>query len=80
MEVSVKYFGIFQECAKKKEKKIQLAKPCTAQELYQILLSDFPEKRKLPKILFAVNQEFVKPSHLLKDGDELALLPPMSGG
>lgn len=28
----------------------------------------------------AVNQEYVKPSYVLADGDEVALLPPVSGG
>lgn len=28
----------------------------------------------------AVNQEYVKPDHALRDGDEVALLPPVSGG
>jgi molybdopterin synthase catalytic subunit len=32
------------------------------------------------RILAAVNQEFVKPDAPVKDGDEVALMPPFSGG
>jgi molybdopterin synthase catalytic subunit len=32
------------------------------------------------KALLAVNQEYVVGTHRLKDGDELALIPPVSGG
>ncbi len=31
-------------------------------------------------IMVSVNQEFVKPNALVKDGDEVALMPPFSGG
>lgn len=32
------------------------------------------------KAMLAVNQEYVGPELRLKDGDELALIPPVSGG
>jgi len=31
-------------------------------------------------LLYAVNREYVEPSHALADGDEVALIPPVSGG
>jgi len=30
--------------------------------------------------LFAINQQFVKGSELLRPGDEIAIMPPVSGG
>ena len=32
------------------------------------------------KLATAVNMRYVKASHVLSDGDELALIPPVSGG
>lgn len=32
------------------------------------------------KFLFAVNTEYADTSRILKDGDELAIFPPVSGG
>ena len=32
------------------------------------------------KLLFAVNTEYVDTDHILADGDELAIFPPVSGG
>ncbi len=33
-----------------------------------------------PSLLFALNSEFAKPDAPVKDGDEVAFLPPVSGG
>ena len=34
----------------------------------------------LSVVRVAVNQEYVKPSHPLREGDEVALFPPVTGG
>jgi molybdopterin synthase sulfur carrier subunit len=34
----------------------------------------------LSVVRVAVNQEYVKPSHRVRDGDEIALFPPVTGG
>ena len=45
------------------------------------IVKKLPEIRDfLPKLAFAINREYVKPDAILRDGDELALLPPVSGG
>ena len=33
-----------------------------------------------PNLIHAVNQVVVNPEHSLKDGDEIAFFPPMTGG
>ena len=33
-----------------------------------------------PGLMYAVNREYVDRSHALRDGDEVALIPPVSGG
>ncbi len=33
-----------------------------------------------PGLLYAVNREYVRPGQALRDGDEVALIPPVSGG
>ena len=41
----------------------------------------FPQlKEALPSLAVAVNQHYAVPETVLKQGDEVALLPPVSGG
>lgn len=34
----------------------------------------------LPSLVCAVDEEYVPPEHVLRDGDHVALIPPVSGG
>ncbi|MCB9851080.1 MAG: MoaD/ThiS family protein [Phycisphaerales bacterium] len=45
------------------------------------LVERFPKLAdRLPSVRFAVNRTFVERTHQLCDGDEVALIPPVSGG
>lgn len=35
---------------------------------------------QLDRVAYAINCEYVSPDTMLKDGDELAIIPPVSGG
>ena len=42
---------------------------------------DFPELEKYrSSVLFALNSEFARPDSPVRDGDEVAFFPPVSGG
>lgn len=51
----------------------------TLSELKDLLKSDFPEIREYDWIL-AVNEEIVRNDPVLKEGDEIACMPPFAGG
>jgi molybdopterin converting factor small subunit len=51
----------------------------TVQDLHQHLATTYPAITQ-QKFRYAVNQELVDDTHPLQDGDEIALLPPFSGG
>lgn len=78
--MKVKYFAQIQEQLKLREEEISPV-PATISHLRDILMQRHPEIKILfPHLRFAVNCEFVELQHTLKDTDEVALIPPVSGG
>lgn len=55
--------------------------PITVSGLLDYIKFHYPQVTEhLAIARVAVNQEFVTPSFLLKEGDEVAIIPPVSGG
>ncbi len=80
VQVTVLFFGAARDLVGHDELRISLA-AATAGEALAELLEQFPDLRRFGRsLLFAVNQEYAQPDRELKDGDELALFPPVSGG
>jgi sulfur-carrier protein len=83
--VRVKLFAAFQEAIAESEIELSLPPLTTVAAIYDRLLSEYPKLaaklepwRSLTR--YAVNLEFAEPETLLQDGDEVALIPPVSGG
>ncbi len=47
--------------------------------VWEAVVGGDPVLRAVP-VRFAVNERYVEPTHRLRDGDELAVFPPVSGG
>jgi molybdopterin converting factor subunit 1 len=78
--VTVLFFGAARDIVAAPEMQLEL-KATTAAAALEELLEKFPELRRFGRsLLFAVNQEYAQPDREIKDGDELALFPPVSGG
>lgn len=78
--VTVLFFGAARDIVGQQEMKLEL-RATTAEASLQELLEKFPDLRRFGRsLLFAVNQEYAQPDREIKDGDELALFPPVSGG
>ncbi len=80
--ITIKLFATLKDKAGASELSIPDT-PATVSDLLQQLSREYPEISHIllrGSVLVAVNQEFAKPDALLKDGDEVALMPPVSGG
>jgi molybdopterin synthase catalytic subunit len=81
MKVDVLYFALIRERLGKSREAIDLPDGSTAADLLERLAQAYPALSGLREaVRVAVNQEFVPPGHRLSAGDEIALIPPVSGG
>ena len=81
MRVTVKLFAILRDRAGVSGLTLDLPRGVTASAATQAVAQQHPAIRDLlPRIALAVNQEYVSTDVVLNDGDELALIPPVSGG
>lgn len=81
MLVRVRFFAILKEKAGRESVELEMSPGATVSDAMTLLADSESELVAwLPKIAPAVNREYVKREHVLHDGDELALIPPVSGG
>lgn len=80
MEINLKLFGITREIVGKSEEKISLGQQITVSTFLQNMKSEYPALADLSSILVAVNNEYAEAEMVLADRDEVALIPPVSGG
>jgi molybdopterin synthase catalytic subunit len=80
MKLTVRYFGIASEITGKREQTMELAGGSRLSHLQDRIFSEYPRLADLKSaLLFAVRSEVVDDADLA-DGDEIAVLPPVSGG
>jgi molybdopterin synthase catalytic subunit len=81
MTVTVKLFAILRDRAGTAELSLTLPPGATVARAAEALAERLPAVRDfLPRVAYAVNRSYAKPDARLSDGDELALIPPVSGG
>lgn len=81
MRVHVLFFGMLKEVAGRASDTIDLAEGASVADVLKHYESEIPRlKESLSSLAVAVNQQYAGPDTKLNPGDEIALLPPVSGG
>ncbi|MBM4242283.1 MAG: molybdopterin converting factor subunit 1 [Deltaproteobacteria bacterium] len=80
MTVRVRFFASLRERLRTSETARDLPPGATVGDLLQALYRDFPDLPGSGRVSVAVNAEYVDSRHALSEGDEVALIPPVSGG
>lgn len=81
MTVRLRFFSTLRSHFRQAERLVEISRPTCAREIFTGLFDSAEAAgRFLPHTRFAVNCEYVAPETLVKGGDELAFIPPVSGG
>src|SRR6185436_4373351 len=81
VSIRVLFFGAARDVVDATQLDLSLDAPATVSSAFQSLVSRFSQLERFGRsLLFAVNQEYATPETQLKENDELAVFPPVSGG
>jgi molybdopterin synthase sulfur carrier subunit len=73
-------FGIARDIVGTGSITLQCTEPATAGTLLEQLRETYPALATLSSLVVAVNHQYADPAQALNPGDEIALIPPVSGG
>jgi len=81
VRVRLLYFAVMRDIAGTSAAEVDLPAGTRAVEVWESLRAKHRELAayRLPPMI-AVNEEYVEPDQMLRDGDELAFIPPVAGG
>jgi len=79
--LSIKLFASLRQAMRSDEIKINIDNEITVSQMKKIVFESYPNLKKLNvPFLVAVNHKFAKDSVVISTKDEVALIPPVSGG
>jgi molybdopterin converting factor subunit 1 len=84
MRVKLLCFGVLRDLLRVATEEVEIPEDSTVEDLLRILEQRTSNSRMDAKVwarlAVAVNREYSSAGTVLQDGDEVALLPPVSGG
>jgi molybdopterin synthase catalytic subunit len=81
VRINVRFFAILKDRTGESGTSLELPRDSTVATAIESVAKQFPDlARDCNRIAFAVNRSYVKSDYILTEGDELALIPPVSGG
>jgi molybdopterin synthase catalytic subunit len=81
MKIKVLFFGVTRDLTGLQEEQAEIPEGANLEGLWDCYAARFPGLNDLSSVLLlAVNQEIADRANRLQDGDEVAFLPPVSGG
>lgn len=81
MIVKVKYFAVCREMFNRDEEEMELPDGAVLMDVLKRLEGEWPEIPEYYEVMqMSVNWEYATEQTELSDGDEVALIPPVTGG
>ncbi|MBT9311902.1 MoaD/ThiS family protein [Leptothoe kymatousa] len=81
ISIKLKLFAAYQEALGQPEVSLSLPEGTTVKELCDRICNQYPDLKQWQNLTrFGINLQFVEADTSLQDGDEVVLIPPVSGG
>lgn len=80
MKITVVAYGIAKDIVGSSQLELETEDGSTVSATLELIKEKFPAFKELTSILLAVNEEYAEDDHIIQAGDELVLIPPVSGG
>lgn len=81
IRITLKLFAAYQETYNLPELQLSFPPQTPISAVLEHLITEHPELAQWRSITrFGINLKFVPPDTILQDGDEVVLIPPVSGG
>jgi molybdopterin converting factor subunit 1 len=81
VRIRVLFFGVLRDIVGQREDFLEVPEGGRLESVFELYAGRFPRLRGMAaSVVLALNQEFSTPSAPLAEGDEVAFLPPVSGG
>jgi sulfur-carrier protein len=81
MRVTVRLFARLRDIARSGDLSREVPLGATVADVWQGLVAEFPEMARYESsVSTAVNADYARMTAIVADGDEVAFLPPVSGG
>jgi len=80
MKVEVIAFGIAKDILNGNQVTLEIESESSVADVRQALVNLYPAFQGLASLQLAVNADYVNDDYLVKENDEVVLIPPVSGG
>ena len=80
MEIKILAFGIVKDIFEAPEKELEIQEGANVKALKTVLEDRFPGLKKLKAYFIAINDEYAEDGQVLDETQEIAIIPPVSGG
>jgi sulfur-carrier protein len=81
VQINLKLFAVYQEAVGAAEIQSEFPLGTTAGQVLDSLIAQHPQLAQWRSVTrLGVNLQFVEPTEVLADGDEVVFIPPVSGG
>ena len=80
MTIEILAFGVTKDIVGGTLLNFEIESGSSVKDLKEKLQQTYPKMRELKSLLIAVNEEYGNEEYILTERDEIALIPPVSGG